>query len=534
MLRSTDEQHEDHEAWAGSEDIILGAPYVEDAAISASRYGRRARSGFADLAADLASGQFAADILALWEPGRGSRQVGEWVSLLDACETRKILIRVHTHGRVYDPARPRDRRTLLEDAVDSEFAAAKISESVRRALAANVRSGLPHGRIPYGYRRDYEVVRGKRVIIGQFPDPVTGPVVRRIFTDISAGRSLRSIAAALNAEGVPTPQGKPWKPTAVRRIAINPVYAGLRSHHGQISQGGWEPIVSVEEFYAVRELMTDPRRRRSRPGRAAHQLSHIAICDVCEGPMQIRLHKPAGPEYWCHRANHTWVPEADLDEYVSDLLKARLGRPDLYPQLGTADEAEIQAARDELAAATAHHRSMIALMKARRMSPLAFAEAEPAALEAVDAADRRLRALQLPPAVAAFLGTPHDSIEAAYDDAEISVQRDLIRAFFEEIRVGRLPGWQPGKVTQLTLAAEAPDGTMVRCEGSKPYKWAGLARRDDGGWVVAGRGMSPELGTARRYARARGEPADWVVVPFVVDSLVPDRVSFRWRGSGAA
>jgi len=38
-----------------------------------------------------------------------------------------------THGRTYDPANPRDRRMLQEDAVDSEYETAKLSMRAKRA-----------------------------------------------------------------------------------------------------------------------------------------------------------------------------------------------------------------------------------------------------------------------------------------------------------------------------------------------------------------------------------------------------------------
>lgn len=51
----------------------------------------------------------------------------------------------------YDPGSGRDRRPLLEDAVDSEREASKLSARLRRAAAANATLGEPCGRIPYRY-----------------------------------------------------------------------------------------------------------------------------------------------------------------------------------------------------------------------------------------------------------------------------------------------------------------------------------------------------------------------------------------------
>lgn len=52
------------------------------------------------------------------------------------------------------------------------------------------------------------------------PPGLPEPVRRRIVRERKQGRSLRAIAAGLNAEGVPTAQGgKQWWPTTVRLVA---------------------------------------------------------------------------------------------------------------------------------------------------------------------------------------------------------------------------------------------------------------------------------------------------------------------------
>jgi site-specific DNA recombinase len=58
----------------------------------------------------------------------------------------QVKIHVTTHNRTYDPSNGRDRRSLLEDAVDSEYESGKISARLKRAAAANAAPGKPHGR----------------------------------------------------------------------------------------------------------------------------------------------------------------------------------------------------------------------------------------------------------------------------------------------------------------------------------------------------------------------------------------------------
>jgi site-specific DNA recombinase len=99
----------------------------------------------------------------------------------------------------------------------------KIVERTQRGKRARVQAGKPlHGPRPlYGYKwRDAEKT-------GLVVDEVSAAVVRRIFADVAAGKSLRRIAFALTAEGIPTPTGRAvWNPAVVGDILHHPTYAG--------------------------------------------------------------------------------------------------------------------------------------------------------------------------------------------------------------------------------------------------------------------------------------------------------------------
>ncbi|MBV9060989.1 MAG: recombinase family protein [Pseudonocardiales bacterium] len=198
--RSLDEQHADHQRLAAEQGWSLDQASYRDASASASRYARKSRDGFDRLIADLAQDRFGAQVLMVWESSRGSRRVSEWVSLLEWCERRGVRIHVYTHSRTYDPANGRDRRSLLEDAVDGEYESSKISARARRAVAANAVAGRPSGRIPYGYRRVFDPQT--RQLIAQEPEPAEAAVVAELFGRLVAGHSLHSIARDFATRGI--------------------------------------------------------------------------------------------------------------------------------------------------------------------------------------------------------------------------------------------------------------------------------------------------------------------------------------------
>ncbi len=109
----------------------------------------------------------------------------------------------------------------------------KFMERSQRGRRARVERGcLIAGCRPlYGYRWIDEIDDATREIIRRKArlefDPETGRVVTRIFRDIFAGHSLRSITLALTTEGIPTPTGKDrWSASTINWILTNPTYTG--------------------------------------------------------------------------------------------------------------------------------------------------------------------------------------------------------------------------------------------------------------------------------------------------------------------
>jgi site-specific DNA recombinase len=128
----------------------------------------------------------------------------------------------------------------------------RIATRVHRSLKGNVINGRSAGGRAYGYRSQpienptRKDTYGRPLIIGatRVIDPEQAEVVRRIFTMYADGASARTIAATLNAEGIPSP-GSHWQRKTRRTdgrwlastiagdmkrnsgILNNPLYAGL-------------------------------------------------------------------------------------------------------------------------------------------------------------------------------------------------------------------------------------------------------------------------------------------------------------------
>lgn len=166
--------------------------------------------------------------------------------------------------------------------------------------------GFPiNGRAPYGYRLD-EHTDHKAIA----PDPLTAPVVRRIFEEYANGSGLQVIAERLTAEGVlcpsaydarrnPKHSGSAWSKVAVRAIITNDRYvmqhagpaAGplrcgqCRARHGTAALVPPDVYRRTRDILARRAGLLDTGRcPTEETGR--YRLRGVLRCALCQRLMQ--------------------------------------------------------------------------------------------------------------------------------------------------------------------------------------------------------------------------------------------------------
>jgi DNA invertase Pin-like site-specific DNA recombinase len=209
---------------------------------------------------------------------------------------------------------------------------------VRAAMSALAAEGTRFlgGRPPYGYQlvdagghpNPAKAAAGQRLRRLE-PDPVTAPIVRRIFEQAAAGHGLRAIAETLARDGIPSPAAhdrarnrhrdpRGWSHVAVKAILENPRYTGRavwgrqRRHEelvdpddvsaGNVSRLRWQPrqewitgdpdahpaLVDDELFDAA--ALARQRRRpqvtRHRRSQRQYALRGLLVCGICERRMQ--------------------------------------------------------------------------------------------------------------------------------------------------------------------------------------------------------------------------------------------------------
>lgn len=203
----------------------------------------------------------------------------------------------------------------------NEQRAKEDSQKIRRVLRHKMESGTLLVKPCYGYRRSKD---GTMV-----PEEETARTVRWIFEEARKGKGANELAAALNAQGIPTPSQAAgyanamscWVGQHIRRIVTNPVYIGTMTHHKSSKksyknkktvrhpEGEWivlenhhEPLVPVELFEEVQRM----RRTFKRTGYSGgnRPFSGLLQCGRCGRALVLRTRKNRPDAYICGK-NHS-------------------------------------------------------------------------------------------------------------------------------------------------------------------------------------------------------------------------------------
>jgi site-specific DNA recombinase len=146
----------------------------------------------------------------------------------------------------------------------------------------------------------------------------------------------------------PLRHGNPWTHASVLKILTNPHSAGLRAYDGIIvADGDWTPLVTVEKWQAVQDVLTNPDRKPSRG--MTSLLGGIAECR-CGLPVRHATRSRGSGQtygrYTCisyqpdretRPGPHTTLQSEPIDRFVTEVLIESLERPDAA-QLFARDE----------------------------------------------------------------------------------------------------------------------------------------------------------------------------------------------------
>ena len=322
---------------------------------------------------------------AVWclSPDRLARAYAYQVVILDEFARHQVPV-CFTDAPPLDD--PQARLLVQVQGVIAEYERAKFAERERRGKMFRARSGEVLSRkVPYGYRRVPRSEIGPAHVVVHDGEAA---VVRRVFDDFLAGVSIRRIAIALSADGVPSPDGKAqWVLATIGRLLRNEAYVGRlfwnRTHTTYDHQLGrnrqtrrprseWitiaiPAIINDDTFEAAQQAArnntafslrrTEPDtfllRRLVRCGHCGVKLAaHRAFREYGMARYYACPHRDpvraGGAERTCGQRR---IRADELDNFVFDQVAQLLARPEILAAGEASVAAQTPAPDDELVAA---------------------------------------------------------------------------------------------------------------------------------------------------------------------------------------
>ncbi|MCT2592229.1 recombinase family protein [Streptomyces sp. N2-109] len=403
---------------------------------SASRYATKDRPKYKELIEFLRAGS--CDVLVTWESSRFQRDLELYVKLREY--SRECGVLWSYSGRTYDLDRMDDRMSTGLDALLAERESDQIRERVLRGLRSSAIQGLPHARTPYGYRREYDPVT--KALVGQFIREDQAAVVREAAQRIAAGDALTGIATDFNERGIPTAKGVKWLGAMVRELVMRPTYIGKRSHHGVLTDGIWDAILSEETYYACVQRLNAPERRTAKDNAVRHLVTGVGRCGVCGAG--LRTSSRRGYHYYACRGLYAGVGQCvsmthdRVDEYVNTAVVERLARPDATELLGDDTRAEeAKAAAAEAAEKRVRLDEFYDLAASGELTAAALARIEGRLLPEIEAAERGAAALRTP---AVLRDVIRPDIAEVWPLLPITRRREIVRTLMQVTLMKEVPG----------------------------------------------------------------------------------------------
>ena len=245
-----------------------------------------------------------AEIL-VWKFSRFTRKREHAVAFKSMLRRRGIRV-VSITEHADDTATGRLMEAIIES-VD-EFYSENLAQEVTRGMREAASRGFwVTSYAPYGYRR-VMVQDGPKKRPKLELNPPADAVVRRIFDMALKGKSILDITKTLNAEGIPTMNGKKWLKTTVHTMLENEAYTGavvwgISSRDGQPPvrvEDAHPAIISKHEFQRVKKLLGSRAPKRANPRRASspYLLSGILKCETCGRAMSASEAKSGKYTYY--------------------------------------------------------------------------------------------------------------------------------------------------------------------------------------------------------------------------------------------
>jgi len=319
-----------------------------------SAFSGRRRPGFEALLDGMKRGEF--DAVLCWHTDRLYRHMKDLERVIEIADTAKVSIRTVQGGEI-DLSTSAGRMVAR---ILGSVARQESEHASERRIRANQqkaeRGQWQSANRTFGYTRD-----------GQPLEP-EATAVRQAVVDVLGGKSIQQVAREWNTTGLKTamagrvqknPHTKKtmvisgqWTGRRVRKLLVNPRYAGIKTHTivdkatGTTKtvehKGDWSPLIDLDTFRGLVGYLSDPSRIKCTSFERKYLGSNLYVCGKCGGKMKAAMPGNAAGRtsnrksraYTCRDHAHVLRAGEPVDDYVTATVVERVTQPDAADLLG--------------------------------------------------------------------------------------------------------------------------------------------------------------------------------------------------------
>jgi len=260
------------------------------------------RPAFAEMLSRIERGH--AEGIIAWHPDRLARNSidgGQIIYLLDGTKLRDLRFATFSFEN-----NPQGKFMLSIIFGYSKYYVDSLSENVRRGMRTKAENGWKPNMAPIGYLND----KATNTIV---PDPERFPLIEQMWHLMCTGNySPKQVLQMASDEwGLRTRRhkrhgGKPLSLSGIYRILSNPFYAGVFHWGGRSLRGNHKPMISLDQFERVQEVLGRPRQ--SRPKHRLFAYSGLIHCEECGFAVTAEeITNRFGSRYTYYRCTHKRV-----------------------------------------------------------------------------------------------------------------------------------------------------------------------------------------------------------------------------------
>jgi site-specific DNA recombinase len=289
------------------------AAHFDDNDLSA--FTGKTRPGFEAMLDAMKRSEF--DALICWHPDRLYRSMRDLERLIEVADAAGVAIR-SVNGGDLDLSNSSGRMLARILGSVARQESEHKGERQRRANIQRAEAGSWwSSQRCFGYTEDAEPLQPE------------ASMIRQAAADVLAGTSLRAIARAWNESGVTSTRGASWNTSRLKRLLLNPRYAGLRSYHGKVSgPGDWEAILDLDTHHGLVAVLRDESRGAAVSYERKYLGSQRYRCGICGAVLHHTVSTHADGRtfhrYACTAASHLSRTQPELDAYIEAIVLAYL------------------------------------------------------------------------------------------------------------------------------------------------------------------------------------------------------------------